>query len=117
MIGTNLTGADLSHADLFHVIAEDAIFDDARLFKTNLFGALMNGVRAHNAEFTQASMKDIEFEEADLVVWSGPQLEPALRPMIARLANRSRVFEVLSADVIKVLPRRAAEGQPLPAWP
>lgn len=49
---------------------------------------------------------------ADLIIWSGKELEPLLGDAIARLpSSENRVFEILSSEEMKVLPARGAEGQ------
>lgn len=45
---------------------------------------------------------------ADIVVWTGPELEPGLAPILAG-AHPGRVLEVLANDQLKVLPARGDE--------
>lgn len=50
-------------------------------------------------------------QEADLVVWVGPELEKTLQPLIAGLPQRTRVIELLSQDDLKILPSRTDPTQ------
>lgn len=47
--------------------------------------------------------------DADLVAWTGPELEPALAPAIAALENNVPVYEALASGRLKVLPDRRNE--------
>lgn len=44
--------------------------------------------------------------EADLVIWTGPELEPFLEKPVAALGPDIQVVELLSSDELKVLPAR-----------
>ncbi|HBH36201.1 MAG TPA: hypothetical protein DDW45_07540 [Gammaproteobacteria bacterium] len=46
---------------------------------------------------------------ADLIIWSGAELEPLLGEAIGKLSGEARIFEVLASDEMKVLPARGAE--------
>jgi protein SCO1/2 len=46
---------------------------------------------------------------ADLVIWSGPELEVGLAPVLQDPPPGQQVFEVLESDALKVLPARDAE--------
>jgi protein SCO1/2 len=46
---------------------------------------------------------------ADLVVWAGPELEPALAPAIAAVEDAVPVYEALASPRLKVLPDRRDE--------
>jgi protein SCO1/2 len=50
-------------------------------------------------------------ERADLVVWSGAELEPEIDRLLQRATIAGEVFEVLSAAPIKVLPSRADDAR------
>ncbi len=50
-------------------------------------------------------------DDADAVIWSGPELEPGLAAALASSGTRGRVFEVLASADIKVLPARHDEQQ------
>jgi protein SCO1/2 len=53
-----------------------------------------------------------QLRNADLVVWTGPELEPGLAPVLGGLAGSTRVYEVLASDALKILPDRAvADGR------
>jgi ABC-type Zn2+ transport system substrate-binding protein/surface adhesin len=43
---------------------------------------------------------------ADLIIWSGAELEPALGAALHGAAPHARVFEALSSDELKILPAR-----------
>jgi protein SCO1/2 len=53
---------------------------------------------------------------ADIVVWSGLELEPALAAPVAALDPDTRVYEVLASDALKVLPARHAAGDADPMY-
>ena len=48
--------------------------------------------------------------EADLVVWTGMELEPNLAPLLGATGPNQVVYEVLADDELKILPARGAEG-------
>ncbi len=48
---------------------------------------------------------------ADLVIWTGPELEPFLAPSVAKLDESIRVVELLASDELKVLPARGGDGR------
>ncbi|MGB5562424.1 MAG: SCO family protein [Sedimenticolaceae bacterium] len=50
-------------------------------------------------------------DDADVVIWSGPELEPGLAAAVASPGTRGRVFEVLASEHLKVLPARHDELQ------
>lgn len=60
-------------------------------------------------EFVPSDDQRRAMASADLVVWSGAELEPGLAALLAPPADDARVFEVLASDVLKVLPARADE--------
>jgi protein SCO1/2 len=63
-----------------------------------------------------SSAESAQLREADLVVWSGAELEPGLETALAdRPASRS-TLEVLAADEIKVLWSRADDSRRDPFW-
>lgn len=43
---------------------------------------------------------------ADLLIWSGPELEPGLAAAVAARGSDQGVFEVLASELLKVLPAR-----------
>ena len=43
---------------------------------------------------------------ADILGWSGHELEPGLAPLVAGIGPKTRVFEALASDALKVLPAR-----------
>ena len=46
---------------------------------------------------------------ADLVIWSGAELEPLLGEAIAQLPDNARIMEILASEEMKVLPARGAK--------
>ena len=44
--------------------------------------------------------------DADILVWSGRELEPGLAPLVASAGTQTQVFEALASDALKVLPSR-----------
>jgi cytochrome oxidase Cu insertion factor (SCO1/SenC/PrrC family)/ABC-type Zn2+ transport system substrate-binding protein/surface adhesin len=49
--------------------------------------------------------------QADLIIWSGRELEPLLGAALAQLAKQqNRVFEILSSEELKVLPARGNDN-------
>lgn len=45
-------------------------------------------------------------DSADLVIWSGPELEPGLAGPLASPGRQMNVFEVLGSEALKILPAR-----------
>ena len=50
-------------------------------------------------------------ENADVLIWSGPELEPGLAAALAPNRSHGRVFEVLASEALKVLPARQDEAK------
>jgi protein SCO1/2 len=48
---------------------------------------------------------------ADLVIWSGAELEPLLGEAIAQLPDNVRIMEILASEEMKVLPSRGAKDR------
>ena len=51
-----------------------------------------------------------ELEQADLVIWLGPELEPALGEFLSDPGNTNQALQLLSMDRLKVLPARDGRG-------
>ncbi|MCB1852533.1 MAG: SCO family protein [Gammaproteobacteria bacterium] len=52
-----------------------------------------------------------QIDSADLLVWSGAELEPFLAAAAAKLATSKQVVELLAHPALKILPDRWVEGQ------
>ena len=85
----------------------------------SLFAQLMQGVAEPQLlidgetapwRFAPDRAQEEAIRNADLVVWTGPELEPGLAAPISRRAAPGGVFEVLGSDRLKVLPVRDDEG-------
>ncbi len=50
-------------------------------------------------------------DSADLVIWTGVELEPLLGEAIAQLPDNDHIIEILASEEMKVLPSRGAEEQ------
>ena len=54
-----------------------------------------------------ADIDDIELvSTADLLIWTGSELEPSVAELLAQIDSRPQLFEVLSSDALKILPAR-----------
>ncbi len=56
-------------------------------------------------DFTPDEQSARQLHNADLVIWTGPELEQKLAPVIADIAS-DRVIELLSSERMKILPSR-----------
>lgn len=52
-----------------------------------------------------------ELANADLVIWSGAELEPLLGEAIAQLSDNVRIMEILASEEMKVLPARGSNDR------
>jgi len=52
-----------------------------------------------------------QLQQADLLVWVGPELEKTLQPAIAELPQHIRVIELLARGDLKILPSRSDPSQ------
>ncbi|HPE80820.1 MAG TPA: zinc ABC transporter substrate-binding protein, partial [Gammaproteobacteria bacterium] len=62
-------------------------------------------------EFHPDAAQAKAIEHADVMVWSGPELEPGLAAALAKDRPHGRVFEVLASEALKVLPARGDEAK------
>ncbi|HOP16376.1 MAG TPA: SCO family protein [Gammaproteobacteria bacterium] len=60
-------------------------------------------------EFHPDSAQAEAIEKADILIWSGPELEPGLAAALAQARPHGREFEVLASELLKVLPARQDE--------
>ncbi|KRT60037.1 protein SCO1/2 [endosymbiont of Ridgeia piscesae] len=86
----------------------------------SLLAALMNGADSpellisgeqspYGFELSKAQAERLR--QADILVWVGPELEASLAKTIQALPSDVRVIELLSSDVLKILPMRADHSQ------
>ena len=61
-----MNDTDFSNSNLFHTTFDGATMDRAKLYQTYMFGARFNFVRARQADFTDAFMKDLNIANSDL---------------------------------------------------
>ncbi|MCB1867765.1 MAG: SCO family protein [Gammaproteobacteria bacterium] len=57
-------------------------------------------------EHKLTAMQRQQIEAADLVVWTGPELEPFMQEVITGLKGKTRVVELLDLSAMKILPQR-----------
>ena len=62
-------------------------------------------------EFTPDVADSAAFSGADLVVWTGSELEPQLAASLDHLDTKPRIMEALASDRLKILPSRGGEGR------
>ncbi|EGV52539.1 zinc ABC transporter [endosymbiont of Riftia pachyptila (vent Ph05)] len=86
----------------------------------SLLAALMDGAESpellisgeqspYGFELSKAQAERLR--QADILVWVGPELEASLAKTIQALPPDVRVIELLSSDVLKILPMRADHSQ------
>lgn len=73
-------------------------------------GLLINGSTVP-WEFRPDAAQAGAIENADVLIWSGPELEPGLAVALAKTRPHGRVFEVLASEALKVLPARQDESR------
>jgi protein SCO1/2 len=104
------------------VLAEQSSFNVVVSIKPvhSILAALMQGGDAPQLLLAgEASPFDYQLDaaqreqvaKADLLIWTGPELEPFLAEPVAGLGERTQVVELLSHPALKVLPRRWQESQ------
>lgn len=60
-------------------------------------------------DFQLSDQQKQQIQEADLLVWTGAELEPFMLPLVASLADQNRVLELLDSSAMKILPQRQEE--------
>jgi len=85
----------------------------------SILAALMQGgdepvllVSGANSPFKYqlTSIQNRQIAAADLLVWTGPELEPFMPKPIAALTEKTRVVELLDQTALKILPQRQDYG-------
>lgn len=84
----------------------------------SLVAGILEGVAESELIVTDGSPWDyqptpeqqVRLQQADLVIWVGPELESALAGVVHDPAMRGRSLELLAQDELKVLPARGREG-------
>ena len=62
-------------------------------------------------DFQLSSEQKKSLEQADMVIWVGPELETSLQQPIADLSSSTTILELLSNSKLKVLPSRESEAR------
>lgn len=78
--------------------------------------ALLVGGSAPPQTHTLTPAQQTQLKQADLIIWTGAELEPFLAAPLADKGLASKTLELLASDALKVLPARTGDGRDAFFW-
>ena len=107
-----LISSSLSHADNFSVVVSIKPIHSilSGLMKDSVEPVLLIDGNDTPYSFELNARQEAALEDADLVIWVGPELEQSLQASLQKLDSNTEVMELLANEALKILPSRKRDG-------